>query len=121
MPATSLTALAFDIPGHPSVSTFGMANGYCGAGAPRFNVESTLGGTCFLGCNYGVKTQDPATGWWEIRFDAPFDAFPGCLLPNGDITKITIIFDEGDDQGPGNVILDNIRVNGRVVGKPTGE
>jgi len=66
-----------------------------------------------------VKTQDPNTGWWEIRFDAPFTQFPGCGGGvTGTITRVRIIFDDGTDLGPGNVVLDNIRVNNEVVGKP---
>src|SRR5438093_9904462 len=54
MSAASLNTLAFDISGIPGVTNFGEANGYCGAGSPRFNVVS--GGTevtCFLGCVHG--------------------------------------------------------------------
>ena len=117
-PAQDLNVLAFDIPGRAGTPTFGVANGYCGAGAPRFSVNSDAG-TCSLGCAHGVKTQDPNTGWWEIRFDAPFTQFPGCEVGVvGTITRIRIIFDEGTDLGPGNVVLDNIRVNDQVEEKP---
>jgi hypothetical protein len=120
MPAAELNTLAFDISGFAGEPTFGVANGYCGAGAPRFNVVSDAG-LCFLGCIHGTKTQDTQTGWWEIRFDAPFSAFPGCSGVSGDVTSISIVFDEGTDQGPGNVVIDNIRINNKVVGKPTGD
>ena len=50
---------------------------------------------------------------------APFRAVRSSVGPSS--KKISIIFAEGDDLGPSNVILDNIRVNARVVGKPTGE
>jgi len=48
---------------------------------------------------------------------------------SGNVTSISILFDEGNDLAlvlpniglsPGNVILDNIRVNDRVVGTPQG-
>ena len=48
---------------------------------------------------------------------------------SGNVTSISILFDEGNDLAPvlrniglspGNVILNNIRVNDRVVGKSTG-
>lgn len=105
--------MAFDDLGETS-------HGYCGAGAPRFNVDSTGSGLCFLGRTHGAKTQDPITGRWEIRSEPPFDDFPGCGGVSGTVTLISIIFDEGTDVGPGNVIMDNIGVNNRVVGKPTG-
>ena len=120
MPTTSLNTLAFDISGFPDEHTFGGANGYCGAGSPRFNVVSGAVGTCFLGCVHGTKTQDTQTGWWEIRFDAPFSNFPGCSAFTGDVTSISIVFDEGTDVGPGNVVIDNIRINNEVVGVPRG-
>ena len=120
MPTTSLNTLAFDISGFPDEHTFGGANGYCGAGSPRFNVVSGAVGTCFLGCVHGTKTQDTQTGWWEIRFDAPFSNFPGCSAVTGDVTSISIVFDEGTDVGPGNVVIDNIRINNEVVGVPRG-
>jgi hypothetical protein len=141
--AAELTALAFDIPGVVGVpfenfdpNSIGTgANGYCGAGAPRFNVFSD-GGTCFLGCIYGTKTQDPETGWWTIKF-APVSTAPGLGCGgtdprfdgtvSGNITGIQIVFDEGIDVGgppgssPGNVVIDNITVNDKVVGKPRGD
>ena len=120
MPAVSLNTLAFDISGFTDEHTFGTANGYCGAGSPRFNVVSGAGVTCFLGCVHGKKTQDTQTGWWEIRFDAPFSNFPGCSAVTGDVTSISIVFDEGTDVGPGNVVIDNIRINNEVVGVPRG-
>ncbi len=140
MPAADLSMLAFDIPGFAGEPTFNVANGYCGAGAPRFNVSSTdfpsPAPPCFLGCAHGDKTQDPVTGWWEIKFVAPFTQYPGCTGAGGEsaiggtVTSISILFDEGNDVAlpapnvglsPGDVVLDNIRVNSRVVGKPTGD
>src|SRR5207245_7277442 len=67
------------------------------------------------------KTQDTQTGWWEIRFDMPFSAFPGCESGvTGNVTSISIVFDEGTDVGPGNVVIDNIRINNEIVGVPRG-
>jgi hypothetical protein len=34
------------------------------------------------------------------------------------VERIDIIFDEGDDVGPGFVYLDNININGTLIGKP---
>ncbi len=124
MDAADLDVLAFDISGRVGTTTLTTgntppgANGYCGAGAPRFSVNSGSG-TCALGCAHGDETQDTGTGWWEIKFVPPFTQYPGCPGITGTITRIRIIFDEGTDQGPGDVVIDNIRVNDRVVGKPT--
>jgi len=142
--ATDLHTLAFDIPGVVGVpfenfdpNKIGTgANGYCNNGSPRFNVFSFSNpdftgfvGTTFLGCAFGTKTQNSTTGWWTIRFDAPFteDRFPGAGAgPTGNII-IEVILDEGIDVGgtvgnsPGNVVLDNLTVNNVVIGKPNND
>lgn len=118
--AGDLTKLGFDISGRSGeagVFTPGDArHGYCQGGAARFVVEHT-GGTCFFECAHGDKVQDPDTNWWEISFVPPFTQYPSCAGGlSGSVTYIDITFDE-----QGNVVLDNIRVNNRVVGKPTGD
>lgn len=135
--ASSLKVLSFDISGYPGEAfnsadygtVAGSTHGYCGAGAPRFNVFSEAG-TCFLGCAHGDKTQNPTTGWWTISFDSshPFSSYPGCEVGiSGKISGIELVFDEGTNLGvggtvgssPGDVVIDNIRVNKTFVGKPT--
>ena len=142
--ADKLTRLSFDISGFPGEAfdsadfntVAGSTHGYCGAGAPRFNVFSAAG-TCFLGCAAGEKTQDSVTGWWTIKFVPPFTQYAGCSGVTGAITGIEIVFDEGTNLGtgnlaqggtvvggtvgssPGDVVIDNITVNDKVVGKPT--
>ena len=139
--ATNLSSLSFDIPGVVGVpfenfdpNKIGTgANGYCNNGSPRFNVFSFSGpnfvGTTFLGCAFGTKTQNLTTGWWTIKFEAPFteDRFPGAGAgPTGNII-IEVILDEGIDVGgtvgnsPGNVVLDNLTVNDQVIGRPRGD
>ena len=127
---TNLQELSFQISGYPGTDgepfdggPFGPSHGYCGAGAPRFNVSSS-GPTCFLGCAHGDKTH-LASGWWSIKFVSthPFTAYPGCEGGiTGAITSIEIIMDEGNDVGPGNVVLDNITIrrSGQsfVIGNP---
>ena len=103
-----LLKLAFSIPG-----VLGQSQGtaYCSAGAPRFNVVSDAG-TCFLGCAHGDPLQDATTGGWvKVRFEPPFDSFAGCEAGiSGPVTKIRIVMDEGNDVGPGNVVVDNILI-----------
>lgn len=120
MDADDLDRLAFDISGVEDME-FGTANGYCGAGAPRFNVVSDAAATCFLGCTHGARTQDARSGWWTISFVPPFTQYAGCEGGvTGTIRSISIVFDEGTDVGPGSVVLDNVRVNNRVIDKPQG-
>jgi len=110
----TLTELGFDV----------RNDSHCGAGAPRFNVYTTAGTYFFFGCAYGVhtpSTEDP--NWTRVRFfDA--DAFPadGVTPFPGfgavQVTSIEIVFDEGTDQGNGYAYLDNIDINGTLIGKP---
>jgi hypothetical protein len=133
-PASLLKVLSFDISGvagetfdSASYGTIaGSTHGYCGAGAPRFNVVSTVAGLCYLGCTYGDRTQDPITGWWTIQFVPPFTQYPGCGGVTGNITDLEIVFDEGTNLGvgatvgssPGDVVIDNVRINKTYIGKP---
>jgi len=96
----TLTSLGFDI----------RDDSYCGAGAPRFNVSTTDGVTHFFGCVYGVHSP-AASGWTHVAF-APGDAFPP-VGPSDIIDAIEIVMDE-----EGTAVLDNIEVNGVVMGKP---
>jgi len=110
----TLTELGFDY----------RNDGHCGAGAPRFNVYTSTGVYYFFGCTYGVHTPVPDhSDWTRVRFgpaDAvPSDgvtAFPG--FGSVTVTGIEIVFDEGNNVGPGFVYLDNIDVNGVLAGKP---
>jgi hypothetical protein len=121
----TLTELGYDIrkPGGAS----DPRGSHCGAGAPRFNVVTSDGSLYFLGCN--SPAADVATvgdGWIRLRWggSSPLMAFPasggGPVDINGmTVESITIVFDEGQDAGPdqfGLAVLDNIDVNGRLVG-----
>jgi hypothetical protein len=99
-------------------------DGHCGAGAPRFNVYTTAGTYFFFGCAYGVHTPSTENAsWTRVRFGNG-DAFPADgVTPwpgfgSVQVTGIDIVFDEGTDVGPGFAYLDNIDVNGILVGKP---
>lgn len=102
-----LTELGFDYNG----------TGHNGAGSPRVNV--TVGGTLyFFGSIYGTHT-DLGNGWVRVRFNG---TEPGAGGFGGIIDSIAIVADEGTDivgQGiPGQSVLDNIDVNGVLIGKP---
>jgi hypothetical protein len=118
---------------------------HCGAGAPRFNIA--IGGFLyFLACNSPAPDTDNAgNGWQRLRWGTPTDlsASPQChdnnCKPNPNnpctpstvhggycnikgetVDSIEIVFDEGDDIGPDNfglAVLDNIDLNGTLVGK----
>jgi hypothetical protein len=93
-------------------------DGHCGAGAPRFNVriqppfttDPMLRQTIFVGClamAQGSSKVDAHGRLWQQKiFAGP--------LPPGTITSLSIMFDEGTDQGAGFVYLDNIQVGTKV-------
>ena len=98
---------------------------HCGAGAPRFNIETTDGGFYFLGCNSpSADVVTVGNGWLRLRWAGEeLNAF----TPLGELVDIkgktlkslSIVFDEGQDTGPDNfglAVLDNIDVNGRLAG-----
>lgn len=107
---SNLTELNFDV----------QNGGHCGAGAPRFNVVVS-GTTHFLGCASGTHT-DLGNGWTHVVFTAADFAAAG-IPTTGTLDDLSIIFDEGTDTPTGGTIgtagqvtLDNISVNGDVVG-----
>jgi hypothetical protein len=112
---------------------FDYRNGtHCGAGAPRFNITSTLGFTYFAGCAAGTKTpapQDPLE-WTRVRITEAAQVFPAsptaplfAFGPGGtEVRSISILFDEGTDtpgvEDPGGVglaVIDNIDVGGQLI------
>lgn len=111
---SNLTELNFDY----------LNGGHCGAGAPRFNVVVS-GQTYFLGCASGTHT-DLGNGWTHVVFTTADFAAAG-IPTTGTLEDLLIIFDEGTDTPlasgtAGTVTIDNISVNGAVVGdssKPT--
>ena len=104
-----VTELGYDIRKQgPSGSPLGS---HCGAGAPRFNVI-TSAEFIFVGCNSPVATtQNAGNGWLRLRWN---------VVTTAPVQRIVIVFDEGQDAGPdffGAAILDNIAVNGVMVGR----
>jgi hypothetical protein len=84
-------------------------DGHCGAGAPRFNVRVDLGitsQTLFIGCA-GMVPGDTRPGPNGTTYQQR--TFDTALLP-GEVLGLAIVFDEGNDVGPGFVYLDDIRV-----------
>jgi len=107
-------------------------DGWCGAGAPRWDVivadESGDRGVIFLGCAAAAHTPGSEANWIRDSYTAagiaaapvfgftpefdPTDAFT--------ISELLIVFDEGTDipLNPGFVVLDNITVNNTVFTGP---
>ena len=99
--------------------------GHCGAGAPRFNID-TDAGFFFVGCANAPQTpapQDPAQ-WTRTRSvltACGAECFPSAIPAGARIRSISVIFDEGTDlanndtEGVGLAVLDNIFINGRFI------
>lgn len=99
--------------------------GHCGAGAPRFNVTLVDGTIYFFGCAYGTHTRSPTKPgtFTRIRF-SDGDAFkqlatdpPWPGFGRARVASIEIVFDEGTDVGSGFTALDDIDVNGELIGR----
>lgn len=109
VPTPTNTAAGVALDGVNGLSTTGLTlgfhvNGYCGAGAPRFNVYLSNGDTIFLGCIYGND------GSGNVTFTAG-NTYGGVLFPEGQtIVGIDIVQDE-----QGQTTLSNITVNGQTV------
>lgn len=94
----TLTELNFDV------------MGYCGAGAPRFNVVTSDGIRHFFGCADG--TQSPTTnGYTHVVFTPAQGVTP--VTATETVTSIELIQDEH-----GTTHLDNISINNQVIGGP---
>ena len=139
----SLTELGYDIrkvgfyainnvpPSPPSLGFLDPRGSHCGAGAPRFNV--IIGGDrYFIGCASPPPTsQIIGDGWLRLRWGGaggPLLAFGAacpdpnvpCDISGRPIDALSILFDEGQDTAPdhfGLAVLDNIDVNGKMVGR----
>lgn len=124
---TVLTELGYDVR-KPGVSVDPRGS-HCGAGAPRFDITLLDGSSYFLGCNSpAAPVQQPGVGWLRLRWGGtvPLVAFSRqtglpTVVGSSPVKSLSIVFDEGQDTGgPDNfgiAVLDNIDVNGQVVGR----
>src|SRR5437763_6729674 len=114
-----LTELGYDI--RKPADFTDPRGSHCGAGAPRFNVVTTDNVTHFIGCSSPPPvSQQVGIGWLRLRWN-PAAAFPP-ITPAETVASIEIVFEEGQELsgGPdqfGAAILDNIDVNGVLVGR----
>lgn len=123
----TLNELGYDIRKFGGIAS---PNGsHCGAGAPRFDVQ-TSDGFFFVGCSSPPPTESASGPWDRLRWGAGGTVvgfMAGAVCPpvcgpvpiTGTVQRIDIVFDEGTDTGTdffGAAILDNIDVNGQLVG-----
>ena len=119
-----------------SLSWEHRVDGWCGAGAPRWDIivadESGNRGVIFLGCAAAAHTDGQEPGWIKDTQPgaagiaaAPVFGFGPDFDATGPFTisELLIVFDEGTTLlglplGPGFVYLDNIEVNGKIWTSP---
>lgn len=105
VPTSEIAAAGAQLNGVKGISTanlrlgFTVEEGHCGAGAPRFNIRLASGGLpIFLGCTYAVPDGNGVR-----TFEASVN-YGGQIVPPDDVIEsISILFDEGTDQGEGFV------------------
>jgi hypothetical protein len=108
-------------------------DGWCGAGAPRWDIivtdQSGNQGVIFLGCAAAVHTPGSGPNWIRDSYPSgvaiaslPATGFTPAFNPSDALTisELLIVFDEGTDipLNPGFVYLDNITVNDTVFTGP---
>jgi hypothetical protein len=124
-----LTELGWDLR-KSGGSTSSPLGSHCGAGAPRWDIQTTTH-FYFIGCNSPPGAVEAfSTGWLRERWGGSPGSLVGfcvdCTAPfslepvTGAVVRLQIVFDEGQDTGlPDNfgaAFLDNIDVNGALVG-----
>jgi hypothetical protein len=128
---TALTELGYDIR-KPGADVNDPRGSHCGAGAPRFDIVGQNGNLYFIGCTSPPPDSDVSEGgvWQRLRWGTPgtllaFNASNGFSLDNISglqVKSISIVFDEGQDASGapdtfGLAVLDNVDVNGTLVGR----
>jgi hypothetical protein len=104
----TLTELGFDI----------RNGGQCTTKSPRIVVVTSDDVVHKIGCSTGTAQPSPATGWKRLRFDPsnPAQTAPS-IAPGTKVKSIHIVLDDGPETGTSMVVLDNINVNGALIGK----
>jgi hypothetical protein len=111
----SLTELGFDY----------REGGQCTATSPYFEVVTTDGRTHVVGgCSKGtIQQPPPAAGWTRVRFNLsdPNQQSSPPINPSDHVKSIELVLDQGPETGAsaagGLVVIDNIDINGMLVGK----
>lgn len=117
-----LTDIGYDLR-KPGANQNDPRGSHCDNGAARFNVTTT-DGFWFVGCNSPAPVVViSGDGWMRLRWTTGFKSGDPSGLPSpftGTVKSISIVFDDGQNVGPDNfgvAILDNIDVNGVLVGQ----
>jgi hypothetical protein len=101
----SLTTLGYDI----------RQGGQCTAKSPRFVVVTADEVVHKIGCSAGSTQPAPAAGWKRLQFDLA-QAVPA-IAPGTKVKSIHLVLDDGPESGASMVVLDNVNLNGKLIGK----
>ena len=114
----TLTDIGYDLR-KPGADQNDPRGSHCDGGAARFNV-TTSDGFWFVACNSPAPTITAVgDGWMRLRWTTGYKDGTTLSPITGTVQSISIVFDEGQDTGPDNfgvAIIDNIDVNGALVG-----
>jgi hypothetical protein len=104
----SVTELGYDI----------RNGGQCTATTPRFAIVTSDEVVHKAGCATGTSQPAPAAGWKRLRFDPanPAQMSPP-IAPGSKIKSVYLLMDGGPETGASIVVLDNVDVNGKIIGK----
>jgi Viral BACON domain len=104
----TLTELGYDI----------RTGGQCTAKSPRFVVVTMDDVVHKIGCSTSTSQPAPAAGWTRLRFDPTNPAQTAPAIAAGTKVKsIYLVLDGGPETGASLVVLDNIDINGTLIGK----
>jgi hypothetical protein len=104
----SVTELGYDI----------RNDGQCTATTPRFAVVTTDDVVHKAGCAAGTSQPSPGAGWKRLRFDPanPAQMNPP-VAPGSKVKSVYVLMDGGPETGASIVVLDNVDINGKIIGK----
>jgi len=105
---TSVTELGYDI-----------RNGsQCTATSPRFVVVTSDDVVHKIGCASATTQPAPSTGWKRLRFDPsnPSQTVPA-IAGGSKVKTMHLVLDGGPENGSSIVVLDNIDINGKLIGQ----
>jgi hypothetical protein len=104
----SVTQLGFDL----------RQGSQCTAKSPRFVVVTTDDVVHKAGCATATNQTSPATGWKRMRIDPANGAqMVPAISPGSKVKSMHLVVDDGPETGSSIVVIDNIDVNGKLIGR----